>query len=272
MRKLCIAVILLSFFGFGPLKSFFHSVISTDGKNTAGETIIQKMKDTTNLFPQRDNKQVKNYLITEKSADKKSSLNGTALVLRYDTKNNKLMVGSILLPENTMIENKEQFDTVKKTVEKDYQVSIDHYFNLDTAGLARIIDLLAPKGLTLTQNTSKNGSGNASGKIHGNELVSIINSGKPEEINNVITALKNEIKTNQSAEKLVTLAPSIINEAMKSIKTDLGKGELLAMGFSAMMNPVTTIESYQIAEESQKEKAHTVNSMTTEKKQTPVFN
>ncbi|MGZ4162113.1 MAG: hypothetical protein ACXVNF_15135, partial [Neobacillus sp.] len=222
MRKLCIAVIVMSFFGFGPLKSFFHSVMNTNGINSASETIIQKMKNSTHLIPQGNSKQTENFLITEKSTDKKYSINEKAMVLRYDSEKHKIMVGSILLPENIVVENsgnKDYFDTMKKAVEKEYKVSIDHYFTLDTAGLARIIDLLAPKGIILTENTGNKSSVTVDKKINGNELVSVINNGKPEEINAVFSALKNQIKSKQSAEKLVTLAPSILNDAIKSVNT-----------------------------------------------------
>jgi anionic cell wall polymer biosynthesis LytR-Cps2A-Psr (LCP) family protein len=151
-------------------------------------------------------------------------------------------------------------------------VSIDHYFTLDTAGLARIIDLLAPKGIVFTENTSNNSSVTVDKKINGNELVSVINTGKPEEINAVFSALKKEIKSKQSAEKLVKLAPSILNDAIKSVNTDLGKGQLMELGLSAMMNPITTIESFPFAGQGQKVKANPVNSIVDEKGPLPVIN
>ncbi|MCM2531973.1 hypothetical protein NDK43_05675 [Neobacillus pocheonensis] len=272
MRKLCVVVIVLSFFGYGPLKSFFHTVMNTDGKSTSGETIIQKIKDSTNLFPQSDNKKVENYLLTENSGDKKSSLTGSAMVLRYDNEKHKLMVTSILLPGNLTNGNGNDLDAMKKEVEKDYKVTIDHYFNLDSVGLAHIVDLLAPKGINLNHDSSKYVRGNGDNKLNGNEFVSIINTGNPDKINAVVSALKNEIETSQSAEKLVTLAPSIINEAIKSVKTDLGKGELMALGYSAMMNPITSIVSLQLAGKNQLEKANTVNSIVGKKGQNRVFN
>ena len=61
MRKLCIAVIVLSFFGFGPLKTFFQQDLQI-----SGQQIIQKVKAKTEMT--NDERKPANFLIAEKGA------------------------------------------------------------------------------------------------------------------------------------------------------------------------------------------------------------
>lgn len=59
-------------------------------------------------------------------------------------------------------------------------------------------------------------------------------------------ALKEEIMKGISAEKILSIAPQVLNEALKSVKTDIGKGKLMDLGLSVMMNPVTSIEQVDL--------------------------
>jgi hypothetical protein len=142
LRKLCIAVIVLSFIGFGPLKSFFHNVKNVEGKSAEGIPSIQTLKNSSEIFSNKP--KVKNFLITEVDAENKAPR--AAMILKYDTVKNKLMVAPITL---TSFGKSDSIKVIKIAAEKKYHVAIDHCFIFEPSGIARIIDLLAPNGIKL---------------------------------------------------------------------------------------------------------------------------
>lgn len=245
MRKLVIAVIFFSFLGFGPLKSFFQNE-----KSTNGTSIIQTIRDSSGL--NEDGKKAKVFIVTEENSGQTSK--ETALLLRYDSNKKKLLVGDISLPP---FKSKESLVSIKKTVEKNYHVSVDHVFSFNHSGIAHMIDLLAPNGIPLGEGPNKK-------KYTGEEVVLLLeknsdNQNNQDELKALFSSFKNEIVNKQSAEKWLSIAPSLINEAYKNVDTDLGKGELLSLGITALMNPITTIEPINI-----KENEQSVNSQTSE--------
>jgi anionic cell wall polymer biosynthesis LytR-Cps2A-Psr (LCP) family protein len=237
LRKLCIAVIVLSFIGFGPLKSFFH-----------GDKGIQTLKHSSRFFNNQQN--VKSFLITEVSSANKNPR--AAMLLKYDDGKNKLMAAQMMLPE---VGKGDSINGIKKAAEDNYHITIDHCFIFDPTGIARIIDLLAPNGITINlRNADLPQLQTNNHPLKGKELILFMEQGNKnpnnqDELNAVFSGLKKEIAKNQSPEKWVTIAPTIINEAFKSVNTDLGKGQLMALGITALLNPIVTIEPMQLAQE-----------------------
>ncbi|MEH7332234.1 hypothetical protein V7161_06325 [Neobacillus drentensis] len=69
MRKLCIAVIIFSILGYGPLNSFFHN-----GFKTEVDSVFQKIKDSAGLS-EETNKKVENFLVNaDKSVEEIAAL------------------------------------------------------------------------------------------------------------------------------------------------------------------------------------------------------
>lgn len=237
MRKLCIAVIVLSFFGFGPLKTFFQQDLGL-----TGQQIIQKVKAKTEI--NIDDQKAANFLIAEKFSNQLST---KAVLLKYDGENKKIMIGSILIPS---LPDDNNLEHLKQTAEKNYHLTINHAFIIERSGLARIIDLLAPNGIPLNkekfphlikENTS----------FHGNELLSLMDEVRSDPSNQekfirLLSSIKKEIAKIQSPEKLMAIAPALLNETLNSVSTDLGKGQLLTLGISAFTNPITSVEVFSI--------------------------
>jgi hypothetical protein len=233
MRKLVIAVIVFSFLGFGPLKSFFHKENGTPILQTINESGLFDSGKKANVF-----------LVTEEGADQKT--NQTALLIRYNANEKKMMVGSVLL---TADEKKEKLATIKSSIEKSYNVNIDHFFTFNHSGLAHMIDLVAPNGIQIEKKQDKK-------RVNGEEALSLIeqyssNQYNQEELKALFSSFKNELVDKQTKEHLFTIAPAIIDEVFKNVKTDLNKGELLSLGFSAIMNPITAIEPIKLKENDQ---------------------
>lgn len=81
-----------------------------------------------------------------------------------------------------------------------------------------------------------------------------------EELSPIFTALKAEMMKEISVEKLLTLAPQMLDETLKNVHTDIGKGKLMDLGLSLMMNPVTSVEQVELMAED-KNKLEKVNMM-----------
>jgi hypothetical protein len=250
MRKLVIAVIVFSFLGFGPLKSFFQSESSKTGL-----PIIQTLKESKGIV--QDGDKAKVYLAAE---EKSNTSKQTALLLKYDSKNKKLMVGNVILPP---IGNKENLNSLKKTVEKNYGVTVDHVFSFNEEGIAHILDMLAPNGIRLV---------NESETVKGREFLALIDQysstqNNQQDLKGLFISLKKEIQNKNNAENWISLAPAVMNEAYKNVNSDLNKAELLTLGITALLNPITTIEPIKF-----KASDEAVNSQLNEGQSQPLYN
>lgn len=140
LRKLCIAVILFSFLGYGPLESYFHKNVKTDGNQENGSTVFQKLKETADSIPlSADEPKLESFLITENKGNNNSAAMNMGMIITRDSANNKVTYGTVPLP---VVNNDVDFDQLKKTVEKKYQIPIDHCFIIGSSGLAKIQQML----------------------------------------------------------------------------------------------------------------------------------
>lgn len=257
MKKLIIAVIVLSFFGFGPLQSFFQSSAEKKGEETKSIPFLGKLKDSS-----ESEKKVETYLIIENSKGSASSASEPGLLLKYDKDHNKIEYGSIILA----LDGAEgKLEHLKKQAAEKYQVEIDYCFIFDTSGFGTVIDLLAPNGIEMK--TGNEGHLDGEGQIlKGKDFVQYLeqlkmNPGYAKELSPIFMALKAEILKEISAEDFLTLAPQILNETLKNVNTDIGKGKLMDLGLTVMMNPVTSIEQIELMAANKDNKLEHVNKM-----------
>ncbi|WP_413309406.1 hypothetical protein AA0X95_12855 [Bacillus sp. 1P10SD] len=253
MRKLCIVVIAFSFLGFGPLKSFFQNDLKTDGKEIGENSFIQKLKETTKILPlSGEDSKVETFLITENEINNNSLSPNLAMIISRDASNNKFSYGTVQIPP---LNDEGDFDTLKEIVEKNYHIPIDYCFIIDSSGAARMIDLLAPNGITSPFAADHDLTDPEI--LKGKEIVDLINQlrdipNREEYLVGVISEISNEVNKNQSANQWFSMVPALLNEAQHSVKTDIAKGELLQIGLSAFMNPITKFEKIQMNEDHSK--------------------
>jgi len=239
MKKLIIAVIVFSFLGFGPLQSFFQS--GKEGEPPKSIPFLERVKDAT-----QNERKIETFLILEKNNE---SLRATqsALVLKYDQPNNKMEFGSLLIPT---VDKDANLETLKRETAEKYELEIDYCFIYDTSGVGAMIDLLAPNGIEM--DTGNEGHLAGERKIlKGEDFVNYIEKLKldPDSANQyapIFLGLKDELLKEISTEKILSIAPQVLNEALKSVKTDIGKGKLMDLGLSVMMDPVTSIEQVDL--------------------------
>jgi anionic cell wall polymer biosynthesis LytR-Cps2A-Psr (LCP) family protein len=261
MKKLVIAVIVLSFFGFGPLKSFFQSGTENDGEGKKSISIFEKLKDSS-----KSEEKVETFLVMEKSTEPTSSNSEPGMLLKYDKANNKIKYATILVPT---IEPEAEMDKLKSLVKEIYKMDIDFCFIFDTSGIGTVIDILAPNGI----DNKKEYNGHLDGEnqtLKGEDLALYLEQLKDDpsfanELSPILIALKQEIMEEISAEKILTLAPQVLNETLKSVTTDMGKGKLLDLGLSVLMNPVTSVEQIDVTAANQKGDLEKVTKMFEDK-------
>jgi hypothetical protein len=235
MKKLILAVIVFSFLGFGPLTAFFHNESSSDKTETRGvATTEEEIKDSSFI-----NKGLHTFLVLEKAKSTPS-----AMLIKYDTNHDKIMVGSIQLPKEVLTEQEMEPNELMKAVEERYNLDIDHCFTFNPDGLAGIIDSIAPDGIEVNSNQGQM-------FINGQDFVRKIEnlrnqSTNTDEIFTMVKSLKEEIKNNFTAETIVTMGPALLDEVLKNVDTDMGKGRLMEFGLMVMMNPITTIEPLKL--------------------------
>jgi anionic cell wall polymer biosynthesis LytR-Cps2A-Psr (LCP) family protein len=255
MRKLIIAVIVFSFLGFGPLQTFFQSG-TKGGEQPKSIPLLEKIKDSS----ERE-KKLETFLILEESNEPVASTQ-PGMILKYDKTNNKMEFGSLLVPT---FDKDVKLDTLKEEVAEKYQVDIDYCFIYDTSGAGAVVDLLAPNGIEME---SKH-EGHIDGEriLKGEDLVQYLeqlkmNPSYTEEVSPIFLALKEGLMKEISAERILTIAPQVLNEALKSVKTDIGKGKLMDLGLYVMMNPVTSIEQMDLMAVNKNDNLEKVNKMS----------
>jgi anionic cell wall polymer biosynthesis LytR-Cps2A-Psr (LCP) family protein len=257
MKKLIIAVIVLSFFGFGPLQSFFQSSTEKEGEEAKSIPFLEKLKDSS-----ESEKKVETFLIIENRKGSTPSTTEPGLLLKYDKDHNKIEYGSIMLA----LDGKEgELEQLKKQAAEKYQVDIDYCFIYDTSGFGTVIDLISPNGIEMETGNE----GHLDGErqiLKGEDFVQYLvqlkmNPGYAKELSPIFMALKEEILKEISTEDFLTIAPQILNETLKNVKTDIGKGKLMDLGLTVMMNPVTSIEQIELVATNKDNKLENVNKM-----------
>ncbi len=241
MKKLILAVIVFSFLGFGPLTSVFHNGSSTAEEDAKeGVTTEEKVKESSFV-----NKGLHTFLVFEKTKQSPS-----AMLIRYDTNHDKIMVGSMLLPEAALADQEMEPNKLIEAAEDRYKIDIDHCFTFNPDGIAGIIDSIAPNGIEVN-------SGQGLKYINGQDFINEIESlrdqtANTDEIFMMVKSLKEEIRNSFNAETIVTLGPTLLDEVLKTVDTDMGKGRLMEFGLMVMMNPITAIEPLELNAEANK--------------------
>lgn len=239
MKKLIIAVIVFSFLGFGPLQSFFQS--GKEGEHTKSIPFLEKVKDST-----QSERNVETFLILEESNGPIRSTQ-SAIVLKYDKTYNKMEFGSLSIPS---VDKNTKLEKLKNEAAEKYQVEIDHCIIYDTSGVGAVIDLIAPNGIEMDTSNDGHLAGERI-SLKGEDFVNYLeklkmNNDSANQYAPMFLALKEELMKEISAEKILSIAPQVLNEALKSVRTDIGKGKLMDLGLSVMMNPVTSIEQVNL--------------------------
>lgn len=148
---------------------------------------------------------------------------------------------------------------VKETVEKNFNVKIDHVALIDFQGFINVVDILAPKGIKVDVSKPMMKDLRISGEpgIHvlkGQQLLDYVrfrhdarsDFGRVARQQEVIISLKDEaVETLGSFEGIVKL-PDILTEVANHVDTDIALKDYLTLGATFILNPVSNIETLRV--------------------------
>lgn len=216
----------------------------------------------------------KNYLlIGVDNMGRSNSRSDAILVARYEPNERELKLASLMrdmyvkIPSNDLHYSKLNHayyeggaDLLKRTIEDNFHVQIDHTIIVDLAGFPKIIDLMAPNGIninvpqTMVDHNDQILFSKGQHVLHGNDILKYVrfrndalsDFGRVGRQQEVLIAVKNEaIKQLKTFEGLTKL-PKITEKVKKHVTTDLTTEQLIAIGATSIFKPVTNVKTIRI--------------------------
>ncbi|MFJ7364046.1 LCP family protein [Peribacillus frigoritolerans] len=150
-------------------------------------------------------------------------------------------------------------ELLKKTIQENFDVKVDHVAVIDFQGFVKMVDLLAPEGVAVNvdQEIIDDMSIQASvGKnvLHGEELLKYVrfrhddesDFGRVERQQEVMVQLKTAFINQISSFEGMAALPSIIEQGLSYLDTDIGLKTIMEMGPKAVFHTPDTVETLRI--------------------------
>ncbi|MCK2004349.1 LCP family protein [[Brevibacterium] frigoritolerans] len=150
-------------------------------------------------------------------------------------------------------------ELLKKTIQENFDVKVDHVAVIDFQGFVKMVDLLAPEGVAVNvdQEIIDDMSIQASvGKnvLHGEEILKYVrfrhddesDFGRVERQQEVMVQLKTAFINQISSFEGMAALPSIIEQGLSYLDTDIGLKTLMEMGPKAVFHTPDTVETLRI--------------------------
>ncbi|MFP3509315.1 LCP family protein [Peribacillus sp. SIMBA_075] len=150
-------------------------------------------------------------------------------------------------------------ELLKKTIQENLDVKVDHVAVIDFQGFVKMVDLLAPEGVVVDvdQEIIDDMSIQASvGKnvLHGEEILKYVrfrhddesDFGRVERQQEVLVQLKSAFINQISSFEGIAALPSIIEQGLSYLNTDIGVKTIMEMGPEAVFHKPDTVETLRI--------------------------
>ncbi|MCK1982697.1 MULTISPECIES: LCP family protein [Peribacillus] len=150
-------------------------------------------------------------------------------------------------------------ELLKKTIQENFDVKVDHVAVIDFQGFVKMVDLLAPEGLAVNvdQEIIDDMSIQASvGKnvLHGEEILKYVrfrhddesDFGRVERQQEVMVQLKTAFINQISSFEGMAALPSIIEQGLSYLDTDIGLKTIMEMGPKAVFHTPDTVETLRV--------------------------
>ncbi|MCK1991122.1 LCP family protein [Peribacillus muralis] len=226
-----------------------------------------------NLINERIHDSVKTFLlIGVDSRGEKKSRSDAIMLARYFPEQGKLKLASIMrdsyvkIPGDHPRYNKINAayyyggkELLKKTIHENFGVQVDHVAVIDFHGFVKMVDLLAPEGVVVDvdQKIIDDMSIQASiGKnvLHGEEILKYVrfrhddesDFGRVDRQQEILLQLKNGFINQISSFEGVVALPSMIEQGLSYLDTDIGLKTILEMGPKAVFHAPDTVETMRI--------------------------
>lgn len=150
-------------------------------------------------------------------------------------------------------------ELLKKTIQENFDVKVDHVAVIDFQGFVKMVDLLAPEGVEVNvdQEIIDDMSIQASiGKnvLHGEEILKYVrfrhddesDFGRVERQQEVMVQLKTAFINQISSFEGMAALPGIIEQGLSYLDTDIGLKTIMEMGPKAVFHTPDTVETLRV--------------------------
>ncbi|TDL92674.1 LytR family transcriptional regulator [Vibrio vulnificus] len=211
-------------------------------------------------------------LIGVDTRGEQKSRSDAIILAKYFPEQEKLKLASIMrdsyvkIPGNKSGYNKinaayyyGERELLKKTIQENFDVKVDHVAVIDFQGFVKMVDLLAPEGVAVNvdQEIIDDMSIQASvGKnvLHGEEILKYVrfrhddesDFGRVERQQEVMVQLKTAFINQISSFEGMAALPSIIEQGLSYLDTDIGLKTILEMGPKAVFHTPDTVETLRV--------------------------
>ncbi|KAB2338166.1 LytR family transcriptional regulator [Cytobacillus depressus] len=237
------------------------------------EKVMENNIPTIPVEPFKLAKEPKNFLlIGVDSRGEKDSRSDTIMLARYEPADKKMKLISLMrdsfvkIPDHPLHYSKLNHayylggkDLLKRTVEENFGVKIDHMAIIDFNGFINMMDTIAPNGIDVVVTEAMIKDMNlqvkpGKQKLHGKDLLSYVrfrhdemsDFGRVKRQQEVLISLKEQVINQFSTLEGIAKFPDIIKQAMQNVETDLKFDEAFSMGASFLLNPVNDIQTLRI--------------------------
>ncbi|MEW5595988.1 LCP family protein [Peribacillus frigoritolerans] len=211
-------------------------------------------------------------LIGVDTRGEQKSRSDAIILAKYSPEQEKLKLASIMrdsyvkIPGNKSGYNKINAayyyggrELLKKTIQENFDVKVDHVAVIDFQGFVKMVDLLAPEGVAVNvdQEIIDDMSIQASvGKnvLHGEEILKYVrfrhddesDFGRVERQQEVMVQLKTAFINQISSFEGMAALPSIIEQGLSYLDTDIGLKTIMEMGPKAVFHTPDTVETLRV--------------------------
>lgn len=246
-------------------KDLSHLLQNIEEKHNAkGKIPFHGVKDTKG--------KVNILIVGVDSRDNERARSDAIMIAQYNPKNKHAKLVSIMRDSYVEIPNyKKQFhkintayylggpELLRKTIKKNFSIDVEHFVAIDFKGFIKIVDLVAPDGIEVNVKEAiiKDMALNLQPglqRLHGKELLSYArfrhdgesDFGRVKRQQEVLTSLKEEFVNRLGTVDGVFKLPTVGEEVLNYIDTDMSMKSLLSLGGSVLLNKVEHIETMRI--------------------------
>jgi LCP family protein required for cell wall assembly len=225
------------------------------------------------LTKEEDQESVKTFLLIGVDTRGEQKSRSDAIILaKYFPEQEKLKLASIMrdsyvkMPGNKSGYNKINAayyyggrELLKKTIQENFDIKVDHVAVIDFQGFVKMVDLLAPEGvavnvdqeiiddMSIQANVGKN-------VLHGEEILKYVrfrhddesDFGRVERQQEVMVQLKTAFINQISSFEGMAALPSIIEQGLSYLDTDIGLKTIMEMGPKAVFHTPDTVETLRV--------------------------
>ena len=276
MRKLYIFILLIAGLClFAALKPQLTNVVShgSSAKDIPAESkshfAIPSILKNSTFVPQKKEPLMILVLGSDQRSEE-SARSDSIILTQYNPKDHHLKVISIMrdayvnIPGHGFSKINHAYswggkELMKKTIEQNFGVKIDHIALINFNGFTKLVDDLIPDGISVNVTEEMVNyfhwnlkTGNQ--KLHGSELLQYVrfrhdignDFGRVARQQEVVGKIKDEVMNKIQNGEGVSTVLSIIRSGMNMVDTDLAFSEALEYGMNVMVNPINDVSSLRI--------------------------